>query len=246
MTDVASNWQRVRQRVADAAVRSGRDPSSVRIVAVSKTKPVEMIEQAIAAGVTDVGENYVQEAAEKIGRISAPVTWHLIGHLQRNKAGRAVELFNVIHTLDSAALGTALARRGEQRGQAVRVLIEVNSGGETTKAGVAPDEVENLLAALAAQRWLLIDGLMTVPPPALSPDTVRPHFRALRELRDRLQRSATANAPLRELSMGMTDDFAVAVEEGATMVRIGRAIFGEREASLVKREASERDLGEGQ
>ena len=227
MTDVAANWRRVRDQAADAALRVGRDPRSVRIVAVSKTKPIGMIEQALAAGVTDVGENYVQEAAEKIRRITVPVTWHMIGHLQRNKAGRAVELFDVIHTLDSVPLAAALARHGEQRGQPVHVLIEVNTGGEASKSGVAPGDVGALLAALAAQRWLLIDGLMTVPP-ATGAEAVRPHFRTLRALRDRLRAAAAANAPLRELSMGMTDDFTVAIEEGATLVRIGRAIFGER------------------
>lgn len=228
MIDVAGNWRRVRDHAADAAVRAGREPHDVRIVAVSKTKRAELIEQAIAAGATDIGENYVQEAAEKIPRIAVPVTWHLIGHLQRNKAVRAVELFDVIHTLDSVPLAAALARCGEARGRPVRVLIEVNTGGEQTKNGVTPTEVAGLLAALSAQHWLLIDGLMTVPPPAGSAEAVRPHFRALRELRDRLRSGATGNAPLRELSMGMTDDFTVAIEEGATMVRIGRAIFGER------------------
>jgi pyridoxal phosphate enzyme (YggS family) len=228
MIDVAANWRRVCDEAANAAVRAGRDPHGVRVVAVSKTKPVELIERAIAAGAADIGENYVQEAAEKIGRIRAPVTWHMIGHLQRNKAARAVELFDVIHTLDSTLLATALARRGEQRGKPVRVLIEVNTGGEPSKSGVPPAAVDTLVAALADERWLLIDGLMTMPPPAASAETVRPHFRALRELRDRLRSRAAANAPLRELSMGMTDDFIVAIEEGATMVRVGRAIFGER------------------
>ena len=228
MIDVAGNWQRVSDQATSAAVRAGRDPQGLRIVAVSKTKPVELIEQAIAAGAAHIGENYVQEAAEKIGRISAPVTWHMIGHLQRNKAARAVELFDVIHTLDSVALAAALARRGEQRGKPVRALIEVNMGGEMSKSGVVPAAVDELFAALAEERWLLIDGLMTVPPPAASAEAVRPHFRALRELRDRLRTNSADNAPLRELSMGMTDDFVVAIEEGATMVRVGRAIFGER------------------
>jgi hypothetical protein len=228
MIDVAGNWQRVCDQAANAAVRAGRDPRAVRIVAVSKTQSVELIEQAIAAGATDIGENYVQEAADKIARISAPVTWHMIGHLQRNKAARAVELFDVIHTLDSVPLAAALARRGEQRGKPVCVLIEVKMGGEMSKSGVAPAAVHEVLAALAEERWLLIDGLMTVPPAMVSAETVRPHFRALRELRDRLRSSSSANAPLRELSMGMTDDFVVAIEEGATMVRVGRAIFGER------------------
>jgi pyridoxal phosphate enzyme (YggS family) len=229
MIDVAANLQVVRKRVAAAAQRAGRDPQTVRIIAAAKTKPVEMIAAAIAAGVSDIGENYVQEAAAKIGRITAPVTWHLIGHLQRNKAARAVELFDVVHTLDNVALADALARHAQPRARPVRVLVEVNVGGEATKHGVAPAEVAALLAALAPQRWLLIDGLMTIPPPGPSADSARPYFRALRELRDSLRAAAPPNAPLRELSMGMSDDLEVAIEEGATMVRIGRAIFGERE-----------------
>lgn len=228
MIDVARNCERVRAQVAEAARRAGRDPQTIRIVAASKTKPVELIEQAIQAGMTDIGENYVQEAAEKSARITAPVAWHLIGHLQRNKAGRAVELFDVIHTLDSVALADALARHGERCGHVVRVLVEVNIGAETSKHGVAPDAVEQLVTALAAHRWLLLDGLMAVPPPGPSPEAARPYFGRLREIRDRLRATAAPNAPLRELSMGMSDDFTVAVEEGATMVRIGRAIFGER------------------
>jgi PLP dependent protein len=229
MTDVAVNWQAVRTRVAAAARRAGRDPQAVRIIAVAKTKPVEMIEQAVAAGATDIGENYVQEAAEKIPRVVAPATWHLIGHLQRNKAARAVELFQLIHTLDSVAFGEVLARHAERRAQQVRVLIEVNIGGEATKRGVAAADVATLLAKLAHQQWLVIDGLMAIPPPDASAESARPYFRGLRELRDRLRNDAPANAPLRELSMGMTDDFELAIEEGATMVRIGRAIFGERQ-----------------
>jgi len=228
MIDVAANWQAVCERVATAARRAGRDPESVRIIAVTKTRPIEMIEAVIAAGATDIGENYVQEAAEKVPGIGAPVVWHLIGHLQRNKAARAAELFQVIHTVDGSALGATLARHAEAAGQPLRVLIEVNIGGEATKGGVAPAEVAALLATLAGQRWLLIDGLMAIPPVAPSAEAVRPHFRAMRELGERLRLDAPPNAPLRELSMGMSDDFEVAIEEGATMVRIGRAIFGER------------------
>jgi PLP dependent protein len=228
MIDVAANWQRIRHAVARAAETAGRDPQTVRIIAVSKTKPVELLEQAIAAGVTDLGENYVQEAEEKRRRILAPVTWHMIGHLQRNKAARAVDLFDVVHTVDGAAIAAALARHAERRGRSLRVLIEVNVGGEVTKSGVSPAQVEPLLEAVKAHRSLIIDGLMTVPP-AAGPEGVRPHFRALRELRDALRARAPSNAPLRELSMGMSDDFTVAIEEGATMVRIGRAIFGDRD-----------------
>jgi hypothetical protein len=228
MIDVAGNCERIREQVAQAARRAGRDPQTVRIIAASKTKPVDLIERAIEAGMTDIGENYVQEAADKIRRISAPVSWHMIGHLQRNKAGRAVELFDVIHAVDGVGLADALARHGERCGHVVRVLLEVNMGGEATKHGVDPDEVERLIAALAGRRWLLVDGLMAIPPPGQSPEDARPYFRRLRELRDRLRATAPPNCPLRELSMGMTDDFTVAIEEGATMVRIGRAIFGER------------------
>lgn len=229
MIDVAANWRRVCERAAEAAVCSGRTARDVRVVAVSKTKSVELIEQAIAAGVTDVAENYVQEAAGKIPRIAAPVTWHMIGHLQRNKAARAVELFDVIHTLDSVPLARALARHGARRGLPVHTLIEVNVAGETSKNGVAPANVARLLAEVAELSWLVIEGLMTVPPLSATADAARPHFRALRALRDQLGPGTPPNAPLRELSMGMTDDFTVAIEEGATMVRVGRAIFGERD-----------------
>jgi len=228
MIDVDANWRRVSERVAAAAAAAGREARDVRIIAVAKTKPVEMISAAVAAGVTDVGENYVQEAVEKVRCIGAAVRWHMIGRLQRNKATKAVELFDVIHSLDSFPLGMALARHGERRGRPVRVLVEVNVAGEATKAGIAPAQVSELLAGLATQPGVEIDGLMTVAPAAPTPEAVRPYFRALRELRDRLRADAAANAPLRELSMGMTDDFEVAIEEGATMVRIGRAIFGER------------------
>lgn len=218
MIDVAANVAAVRARIAAAAARVGRDPQSVRLIVATKTKPAEMVRAAIAAGVTDVGENYVQEAQAKQAAVGASARWHLIGHLQRNKAARAVELFDCIQTVDSAALGAALSRHGVAQGRTVRVLIEVRLGGEATKHGVEPEALPPLLQALRLPA-LVVDGLMTVPPPDES-ERVRPHFRALREWRDRLG--------LRELSMGMTDDFEVAIEEGATMVRVGRAIFGPR------------------
>lgn len=223
---VRVNVGRVRERVARAAARSGRAANAVRIIAASKTKPPELITAAIRAGIEDIGENYVQEAAGKIGAVAAPARWHLIGHLQRNKAGRAVELFDVVQTVDSAALAEALDRRAGQRGHPLQVLVEVNVGGESSKNGAAPEQVGELVAALAGKPHLQVIGLMTVPPPVSAPDQARPYFAALRGLRDQLVRTVPGVV---ELSMGMTDDFEVAIEEGATMVRIGRAIFGARE-----------------
>jgi pyridoxal phosphate enzyme (YggS family) len=229
MVDVGANWARLQERVAAAALGSGRAPGSVRIVVASKTQPVELIERVIAAGASDIGENYVQEAAAKAPRLPATVRWHMIGQLQRNKARRAVDLFDLIHTLDSVVLGQTMSRHGEQRGRAVRVLIEVNVGGESSKNGVAPDAAPALVAALGDQSFLRVEGLMAVPPAATSAESVRPYFRQLRALRDQLAAAAPENAPMQELSMGMSDDFEVAIEEGATLVRIGRAIFGPRD-----------------
>lgn len=230
MSEVAENWRRLRERVEAAARRSGRDPGEVRVIAASKTQTIERILEAAAAGATDFGENYVQEAADKILAVDAPVTWHFIGRLQRNKAAKAVALFDVIHTVDSAALGLAIARHAQARGTPARVLVEVNLAGENTKGGVAPLELEALVAALGNTPWLIVDGLMAIPPPVSDHDeaAVRAPLVALRRLLETLRAHAPNNAPLRHLSMGMSDDFQIAIEEGATMVRVGRAIFGER------------------
>lgn len=230
MTDIADSWNRVRAAIEAAARRAGRDPGEVRVIAATKTKSVELIHEAIAAGIRDFGENYVQEAAAKVARVRADVRWHMIGHLQRNKAARAVELFDTIQSLDSVALGRALARCGLERGRRVRVLVEVNLGGETSKSGIAPAAAADLLRALAEEQWLSIEGLMAIPPPG-PPQLAQRYYRQLRLLRDHLRERAPSNAPLAELSMGMSDDFEVAVEEGATMVRIGRALLGERRAA---------------
>ncbi len=227
MNEIASNLHRIRERITNAAARSGRNGEAIRVVAASKAKPVEVIRQAIEAGVCDFGENYVQEAAAKIPACGTSVTWHLIGHLQRNKAARAVELFDLLHAVDSAALGRALGQHGAACGRPIRVLLEVNLGREASKKGIQVDEAPALLAALADEEYLVVDGLMTIPPPGPA-EAARQFFRALRRLRDRLKQGAPENAPLRELSMGMSDDYEVAVEEGATMVRIGRALLGER------------------
>jgi len=227
MTNIEVNWHRVRQAVTAAAARSGRNAAAICIIAASKTKPAAVIRQALDAGIRDFGENYVQEAAGKITAVGNGARWHLIGHLQRNKAARAVELFDMIHTLDSVALGKALSRHGAGRRRPVRVLVEVNLGGEASKSGIRADETAHLLEALAGEEYLTVEGLMTVPPPG-PVELARGFFRELRCLRDHLSENAPANAPLQELSMGMTDDYEVAVEEGATMVRIGRALLGER------------------
>ncbi len=228
MPDVAANYARVREQVAVAAQRCGRSLEAITIVCAAKTKGPELVRAALAAGATDIGENYVQEAQEKIAQVPEPARWHLIGHLQRNKARVAARLFTLIHSLDSVALAQELHRQGEKLGIVVRTLLEVNLGNEPTKSGMAVQQVESLLEGVAALPCLRVEGLMTIPPPGPDAEAARPYFRKLVQLREQYARFRTTNIELRELSMGMTDDYAVAIEEGATIVRIGRAIFGER------------------
>jgi pyridoxal phosphate enzyme (YggS family) len=228
MIDVAANYTRVREQLARAALRCGRSPEAITLVCAAKTKGPELIRAALAAGATDIGENYVQEAQQKIAQVPEPARWHLIGHLQRNKARLAVRLFTLIHSLDSLSLAQELHRQGEKHGTVVRALIEVNLGGEATKSGIAAHQVERLLEEVVALPYLRVEGLMTIPPPGQDAEAARPYFRALARLRDQYATVGTANIILSELSMGMTDDYTVAIEEGATIVRIGRAIFGER------------------
>jgi hypothetical protein len=236
MGDIAANWQRIQAAIEAATRRVGRSPTDVRVIAASKTKSPEVIREAIAAGLRDFGENYVQEAEEKIRELHRDdVRWHMIGHLQRNKAARAVELFDTIQSLDSVALGRALAQQAAARQHPVRVFLEVNVGGEASKNGVSPAAAGRLMESLADAEWMSIDGLMTVPPPAPL-EVARRFFRELRCLRDTLRERQQRNAPLRELSMGMTDDFVVAVEEGATIVRIGRALLGARPPKIAPAE----------
>jgi pyridoxal phosphate enzyme (YggS family) len=229
MIDIAANYNRVCEQVTAAARRCGRRAEDITIVCAAKTQSAKAIETVlIAGGGRDVGENYVQEAREKIAQISWPAVWHLIGHLQRNKAKEAVRLFTLIHSLDTVALAQELHRQGEKQRKIVRVLIEVNLGGEATKSGTASAQIEPLLEAVTSLPSLRVEGFMTIPPPGPDAEASRPYFRELARLRERLSRFHTANVDLRELSMGMTDDYQVAIEEGATIVRIGRAIFGER------------------
>ncbi|HEY7538854.1 MAG TPA: YggS family pyridoxal phosphate-dependent enzyme [Methylomirabilota bacterium] len=220
MTDIGANLGRVRERVARAAERAGRRASDVLLIGVSKTVDVARIRQAIEAGVPALGENRVQEAKEKVGEIGRPVPWHLIGHLQTNKVRDALEIFDVIHSLDRLDLAKELDKRARARGRTVDALVEVNVAAETSKGGVAPDGLANLLDAVAAMPSLKVRGLMAIPPEAKDPDDSRGWFRMLRKLGER--------HGLKELSMGMSGDFEVAIEEGATMVRVGTAIFGPR------------------
>jgi pyridoxal phosphate enzyme (YggS family) len=224
--DLAARIAAARLAVAEAAARAGRDPASVRIVAVTKAFPAAAVAAALAAGLTDIGENYVQEAAAKRTAVRAPAVWHLIGGLQRNKARTALGLFDRVHTVDSAALADVLAREAERAGRRLPVLIQVNVAGESSKRGVPPEAVEDLARAVVARPALGLDGLMAVPPTPAVPADSRPFFRRLREVRDRTQDRVGVELP--HLSMGMSSDFTVAVEEGATLLRLGRALFGAR------------------
>lgn len=218
----------VRERIARAAARAGRRPQDVTLVAVSKTHPPQAVREAFAAGLRDFGENRLQEAEAKIAVLddlrAGGLRWHLVGHLQSNKAKKARQLFDCIHSLDDAELGGKLA--GAAGGRSLAVLVQVDLGREATKFGAPEGRLFDLLAALKAQGGLRVTGLMTLPPFAEDPEAVRPLFRRLRELRD----LATGRGLLAgsELSMGMSHDLEVAIEEGATMVRVGTAIFGER------------------
>jgi hypothetical protein len=223
--DVAANVALVQERMAAAAPRSGRRPEDVTLVAVTKDVDAAHIRAAVAAGVRDFGENRVQEAASKIESLGRAVRWHMVGHLQRNKAAEAVALFDVIHSIDGPGILRELSRRILRP---LDVLLQVNVAGEPQKHGVAPDGLIDLASEAAQLPGIRVVGLMTIAPVAADPETVRPVFRQLRVLRDDLNRRAMFHSPLVHLSMGMTNDFEVAVEEGATMVRIGRGIFGER------------------
>jgi hypothetical protein len=230
LEELRERLEDVRRRLALSARRSGRAPEEVTLIAVSKTHPADVLRLAIEAGVTDLGENRVQEAEGKIQEIGRTAArWHLIGHLQSNKARRAVSLFELIHSLDSKELALRLNRLCAEEGRAsLPVLIQVDLGGEETKTGAGESELPELVDTVAACEHLRLSGLMTLPPFHEDAEQVRPFFRRLRGLRDEYKAlGAFGDAP-GELSMGMSHDFEVAVEEGATMVRVGTAIFGER------------------
>jgi pyridoxal phosphate enzyme (YggS family) len=235
MLDIRANLGRVQEAVARACARAGRSPDHVLLIAVSKTVDAERVRLAVAAGVAALGENRVQEAREKIEALGRPVPWHLIGSLQTNKAKEAARLFDWIHSVDRLELAQELSRRAHGAQRTLDILLQVNLGDEPQKGGVAPAELRRLCDAVAGLPALRVGGLMAIPPAAPTPEETRPYFRTLRELRDSLG--------LEHLSMGMSADYEVAIEEGATMVRVGTAIFGPRVAASLSPQG--RGQGEG-
>jgi pyridoxal phosphate enzyme (YggS family) len=227
---VKARIEAIRQRIAQAAHRCGRRPETIRLVAVTKTVEASRIQEAVDAGARIVGENYIQEARDKHRTLQdVAVSWHFIGHLQANKAKYAVEFFDLIHSVDSLKLAQALNRQAAKLGKVQSVLIQVNVAGEASKFGVSPDGVGPLVAAIAPLSNVSVQGLMTMPPFFDQPERVRPFFAQLRQIAQQLENAHIPGLSMRELSMGMTGDFEVAVEEGATLVRIGTAIFGQRQ-----------------
>jgi len=231
MDDIKKNVERILERVQKAAVSSGRKPEEIKVLAATKTVTVERIGEAIQAGITIIGENYVQEAMRKkdaLAEAGFSCAWHLIGHLQTNKAKYAVRFFDLVQTVDSVDLARELDRRAKGAGKVVQVLIEVNTGGEATKNGVAPQHLLPLIEEISQLNNISVQGLMTVPPWFDDQEKVRPYFATLRKLKEEVEKRHLPGVVMRELSMGMTDDFEAAIKEGATIVRIGRGIFGER------------------
>jgi pyridoxal phosphate enzyme (YggS family) len=226
MNEIAANLERVRGEIATAAARSGRSPNEIELVAVTKTHPAEKVQAAVEAGQTLFGESRVQEARAKIPLLPSRLRWHFIGHLQKNKIRHALPLFELFHGVDSLALAQNMQRLADEDGMQPRVLLEVNLAGEASKHGFAPEALRRDLEALLSLGRLTVEGLMTIPPLAPEAEASRRFFAALRELRDDLETEFNLRLP--QLSMGMSGDYAIAIEEGATMVRIGTAIFGSR------------------
>ena len=226
--DIAANINTIKQRIAAAAARCNRPPDSIKLLAVTKTVSPEYIGKAIDAGITTLGENYIQEAKEKVAAIGSRAQWHMIGHLQTNKAKYAVNLFNYIHSVDRMDLARELDKRSGLTGHKLNILIEVNVSGEKTKNGIPADAAIALIKDVSTLDNLSVRGLMSMAPYSANPENSRPYFTGLRKLRDNIIRTGITGIQMQELSMGMTDDFEIAIEEGATIIRIGRAIFGER------------------
>ncbi len=225
---IADNIKTVMDRIASAAKRAGRDPASVRLVVVTKTIDPGRIKEAVEAGATILGENRVQEAKEKIEKLGSIASWHLIGHLQANKVRHAVKLFDLIHSVDTLELAAEIDKQAARSGKVQNVLVEVNIAGEASKAGMAVKKAAGLVREIAKFRNIAVQGLMTIPPLPEKAEDSRPYFCVLRELAESMTGENIPNAAMKELSMGMSGDFEVAIEEGATMVRVGTSIFGER------------------
>jgi pyridoxal phosphate enzyme (YggS family) len=232
--EIRARLEAIRHRMEEACRRAGRDPGTVRCVAVSKTRTVEEIREVVSGGVTDLGENRVQEAESKHEAVAPSVRWHLVGHLQANKARKAVQIFDVIHSLDSIEIGRRLDRFGRELGKVQSVLIQVDLASEETKFGLPESELATALEELESCSNLRLEGLMLLPPYLPDPEDVRPFFRRLRGLSEEARQRGSALGA--ELSMGMSHDFEVAIEEGATWVRLGTALFGERPARLATAE----------
>ena len=226
MNSIAENLERVRRKIASAAAKSGRSADAVELVAITKMHPAERVREAVEAGQSLFGENRVQEARAKIPELPSNLRWHFVGHLQKNKVRQALPLFEMIHSVDSLALAQDINRIAEEEGLHPRVLLEVNVAGEGSKFGFSSERIRDQMEELLALSRLSILGLMTIPPVTKESETSRNYFVQLRELRDRLQTEFRVD--FAQLSMGMTQDFPIAVEEGATLVRVGTAIFGER------------------
>ncbi len=226
MQTIKNNLEIINEKIKKAALRANRNPEEIKLVAVTKTATTEQIEEAINAGVKIIGENRVQDAKEKYQILTADIEWHLIGHLQTNKAKYAVEIFNCIHSVDSIKLAQEIDKRSKQFGKIMDVLVEVNVSGEETKYGIKPEEVEPFLKEISGFPRIRVIGLMTIAPIMEDKEEVRPYFRKFRELSKEIKSKHMENVKIDYLSMGMTEDFEIAIEEGANMVRIGRGIFG--------------------
>ncbi len=226
METIKNNLEIINEKIKKAALKVNRNPKGIKLVAVTKTATIEQIKEAISAGVKIIGENKVLEAKEKYQILTANIEWHLVGHLQTNKVKYAIEIFDLIHSVDSIRLAKEIDRRSLQFGMITNVLVEVNVSGEETKYGIKPEEAEPFLKEISEFSRIRVRGLMTIAPITEDKEEVRPYFRKLRKLSKEIKRKNIRNVKMDYLSMGMTEDFEVAIEEGANMVRIGRGIFG--------------------
>lgn len=226
---IKENLQTIRHRVEAACTKSGRNPDEVTLLGVSKTFSAELIREAVDAGVSEIGENYVQELLRKKEELTeSGIRWHFIGHLQSNKVKYVADWIHLIHSVDNAGLAREIDKRAAQSGRIIDVLVEVNTTGEQSKFGLRPEATADFVESIGGLENIRVSGLMTIGPFLPDPEDSRPAFSTLRQLRDEIARKKQHNAPMHHLSMGMTGDFEVAIDEGATIIRIGTAIFGKR------------------